>query len=50
MSGKNILITVAVVLVAAAVIGANVYYKRDSGLTVTVKVQVLCRPAASVAV
>jgi HlyD family secretion protein len=35
MSGKNILITVAVVLVAAAVIGANVYYKRDSGLTVT---------------
>jgi HlyD family secretion protein len=38
MSGKNILITVAVVLVAAAVIGANVYYKRDSGLTVTTEV------------
>jgi HlyD family secretion protein len=38
MSGKNILIAVAVVLVAAAVIGANVYYKRDSGLTVTTEV------------
>ena len=38
MSGKNILITAAVVLVAAAVIGANVYYKRDSGLTVTTEV------------
>jgi HlyD family secretion protein len=35
MSGKNIFIAVAVVLVAAAVIGANVYYKRDTGLTVT---------------
>jgi HlyD family secretion protein len=38
MSGKNILISVAVVLVAAAVIGANVYYKRDAGLTVTTEV------------
>jgi HlyD family secretion protein len=38
MSGKNILITAAVVLVAAAIIGANVYYKRDSGLTVTTEV------------
>jgi HlyD family secretion protein len=38
MSGKNILIAVAVILVAAAVIGANVYYKRDSGLTVTTEV------------
>jgi HlyD family secretion protein len=35
MSGKNIFIAVAVVLVAAAVIGANVYYRRDTGLTVT---------------
>ena len=35
MSGKNILITVAVVLVAAAVVGANLYFKRDTGLTVT---------------
>jgi len=42
MSGKNILITVAVVLVAAAVIGANVYYKRDSGLTVTTEVIKTC--------
>lgn len=35
MSGKNILITVGIVLLAAAVIGANVYYRRDTGLTVT---------------
>jgi HlyD family secretion protein len=35
MSGKNIAITVAVVLAAAAVIGANVYFSRDSGLAVT---------------
>ncbi len=35
MSGKNILITVGVVLVAAAVVGANIYFIRDSGLTVT---------------
>ncbi len=35
MSGKNILITVGVVLVAAAVVGANFYFSRDSGLTVT---------------
>ena len=35
MSGKNILITVGVVLVAAAVVGANLYFSRDSGLTVT---------------
>ena len=35
MSGKNILITVGVVLVAAAVVGANFYFGRDSGLTVT---------------
>src|SRR6476660_7004971 len=35
MSGKNILITVGVVLVAAAVVGANIYFIRDRGLTVT---------------
>ena len=35
MSGKNILIAVGVVLVAAAVVGANIYFIRDSGLTVT---------------
>ena len=35
MSGKNILITVGVVLLAAAVVGANFYFGRDSGLTVT---------------
>jgi HlyD family secretion protein len=35
MSGKNILIAVGVVLVAAAVVGANFYFGRDSGLTVT---------------
>jgi HlyD family secretion protein len=35
MSGKNILIGAAIVVVAAAVIGANLYFTRDSGLTVT---------------
>jgi HlyD family secretion protein len=35
MSAKNIAITVAVVLVAGAVIGANLYFARDSGLAVT---------------
>jgi HlyD family secretion protein len=35
MSGKNIAIVSAVVLVAAAVVGANVYYRRETGLTVT---------------
>ncbi len=35
MSRKNVLITIAVVLVAAAVIGANLYFKKDKGLTVT---------------
>ena len=38
MSGKNIAIVSAVVLVAAAVVGANVYYRRDTGLTVTTEV------------
>src|SRR6185436_15436258 len=35
MSRKNILITVAVVLVAAGIVGANLYFRRDTGLTVT---------------
>src|SRR5438067_535388 len=35
MSRKNILIIIGVVLVAAAVAGANFYFKRDKGLTVT---------------
>ncbi|HXD74647.1 MAG TPA: efflux RND transporter periplasmic adaptor subunit [Vicinamibacterales bacterium] len=35
MSRKNVLITVAVVLVAAAVVGVNLYYRRDTGVAVT---------------
>src|SRR2546423_15617630 len=35
MSRKNVLITLAVVLVAAAVVGVNIYYRRDTGVTVT---------------
>ena len=35
MSRKNILIAIGVVLVAAAVVGANFYFKKDNGLTVT---------------
>jgi HlyD family secretion protein len=35
MSGKNVAIGVAIVLVAGAVVGANIYFIRDSGLTVT---------------
>jgi HlyD family secretion protein len=35
MSRKNILIVIAVVLIGAAVVGANLYFKRDKGLTVT---------------
>jgi len=35
MSRKNILITLAVVLVGAAIAGANLYYRRDKGVTVT---------------
>jgi HlyD family secretion protein len=37
MSRKNILITFGVVLVIAAVVGANFYFKRDTGLPVTVE-------------
>jgi HlyD family secretion protein len=35
MSRKNVLIAAGVVLVAAAVVAANLYFKRDKGLTVT---------------
>src|SRR5919202_4539779 len=35
MSRKNVLIVVGVVLVAAAVVGANLYFKKDKGLAVT---------------
>ena len=35
MSRKNVLIAVAVVLVGAALVAANLYFKRDKGLTVT---------------
>ena len=35
MSRKNILITLAFVVVAAAIVGANLYYRRDTGVAVT---------------
>jgi len=35
MSRKNILITLAVVLAGGAIVGANLYFKRDKGVTVT---------------
>jgi HlyD family secretion protein len=35
MSRKNVLIALAVVLVGAAVVGANLYFKKDKGLIVT---------------
>src|SRR5438874_1112261 len=38
MSRKNILITLAIVLVAGAVVGANFYFKKDKGLPVTTDV------------
>jgi HlyD family secretion protein len=38
MSRKNVLIAVAVVLVGAAVVAANFYFKRDKGITVTTDV------------
>ena len=38
MSRKNILIAIAVVLVGAAVVAANLYFKRDKGLAVTTEV------------
>ena len=38
MSRKNVLIAVAVVLVGAAAVAANLYFKKDKGLTVTTDV------------
>ena len=38
MTRKNILITLAVVLIGAGVVAANLYYRRDKGLTVTTDV------------
>jgi HlyD family secretion protein len=38
MSRKNVLITLAVVLIGAAAVGANLYFKKDKGLTVTTDV------------
>src|SRR5258708_34713067 len=35
MSRKNVLIVIGVVLLGAAVVGANFYFKKDKGLTVT---------------
>jgi HlyD family secretion protein len=35
MSRKNILITIAVILAGAAIVGANLYFRRDNGLNVT---------------
>src|SRR5437588_5957800 len=38
MTRRNILITLAIVLVAGAVVAANLYYRRDKGITVTTDV------------
>src|SRR5712671_3225892 len=38
MTRKNILITVAIVLLGAGVVAGNLYYRRDKGLTVTTDV------------
>jgi HlyD family secretion protein len=38
MSRKNVLIVLAVVLIGAAVVAANLYFKKDKGLTVTTDV------------
>src|SRR5258707_9442949 len=38
MSRKNVLIAIGVVLVGAAVIAANLYFKKDKGLSVTTEV------------
>src|SRR5437899_2227854 len=38
MSRKNVLIAVSVILIGAAVVGANLYFKKDKGLTVTTEV------------
>src|SRR5260221_1270362 len=38
MKRKNILITLAVVIVAAGVVAANLYFRRDKGVVVTTEV------------
>src|SRR6202795_3645050 len=38
MTRKNVLITLAIVLIGAGVVAANLYYRRDKGLTVTTDV------------
>ena len=38
MTRKNVLITLAIVLVGAGVVAANLYYRRDTGITVTTDV------------
>jgi HlyD family secretion protein len=38
MSRKNVLITIGIVLIAAAVLAANLYFKKDKGLSVTTDV------------
>src|SRR5215208_8199448 len=38
MSRKNVLIAVVIVLIGAAVVAANLYFKKDKGLTVTTDV------------
>jgi len=35
MSRKNVLIGIAIVVVAGAIVGANLYFKRDKGVSVT---------------
>jgi HlyD family secretion protein len=37
MNRKNILITLAVIIIGAAVVAANLYYKKETGVTVTVE-------------
>src|SRR5205085_3173789 len=38
MSRKNVFIAIAIVLVGAGVVAANLYFKKDKGLTVTTEV------------
>src|SRR5215471_5438930 len=38
MSGRNVLIALGVVVLGAAVVAANLWYKRDTGLPVTTEV------------
>jgi HlyD family secretion protein len=38
MSRKNVFIAIAIIIIAGAVVAANLYYKKDKGLTVTTDV------------